>query len=297
MTDTGDQATGAVGSGAPINSQSTQAMAEDLNDVFQARLDAATAGMSAKVAVLEASVARDRETADRKRRKTEEKRVAADHKWATGRANQAVQTAIDTQYDIGHVLTGMRLIKTLLTQPSASAASAVDQGDQAAAGSSPVLLADLKQSDIANILRVVTEGETELDAKVAAAKADIAIYKAAEPWGVRGGPLLVQFMDCLASQHKRVDCPEFKQALALANSAARQAAADHGISKAVGGGGGGRGGGGGSHGKGRGRNRNRGTGGQGGRGGRGGKGGSANGGKDRAADDEADDSTEEVSYE
>ena len=63
MTDTGDTVTGAAGSDAPINSQSNQALAEELNDGVQARLDAVTADMAARYAALEASVA-DRAAVD-----------------------------------------------------------------------------------------------------------------------------------------------------------------------------------------------------------------------------------------
>lgn len=306
MADTGDAGAAAGGAAAAgcagatlqnLLQQTTQGIDPDLATrlvtMLQEQVQQATSTLTAQVATLEATALRDRDAADHKRRRTEALRVVEDRKWESGRANAAVREATKTQFDIGFVLKELQSIDTLLAPPPSSAAP--DQGDQAAARSL-VLPENLTQSDIAEIFRVVSESAAELEVKVASAMADIAIFLAAEPWGPRGSAVLIQHMDCLNPGHKRVDCPEFKAALALATSAAKQAASDHGISKAVGGGGGSRGGGGSSHGQGRGRNRGRGTGGRGSRGGRGGKGGSASNGKERAADEGASDSADEVSY-
>ena len=310
MCDTGDDAevaaggaAAAVDAGATLQNLLQQGaagsagldpnLAAQLVTALKDQVQRATSTLTAQVATLEATSLRDREASDHKRRRTEALRVVEERKWETSRANGAVREATKTQFDSGFVLKELQSISTLLAPPPSG--SAPDQGDQAAARSL-VLLADLTQSDIAEIFRVVTESAAELEVQVASAMATIATFLAAEPWGSRGSAVLVQHMDCLAPEHKRVDCPEFKAALALATSAAKQAASDHGISKAVGGGGGSRGGGGSSHGQGRGRNRGRGTGGRGGRGGRGGKGGSASNGKERAADEGASDSADEVSY-
>ena len=228
-------------------------LAAQLVTALKEQVAQATGKLTAELADLRASSRRDLEATERKRRKTEELAACEKRKWLTGRANDIVSYAITQQYDLGYLQEQLAAAQALLAPPPAAAAH--DLGDQAPTGGRLVAVADMRQQDLAEVLRVVSESSTALEKKVAAAEADIYIFQQSEPYGGPGAAALIKHMDNLAPEHKRLDDPEFKAAMVLARQAATHASHDDGLRKALqrGGGRGGNGRGGNGRGRGRGR--------------------------------------------